>query len=128
MTDAAKIAAGLSAQERDIALALLGNAWDGSGAPSPGINVMNGWGLMHINALKSQDGNIRRYKARPTSTGLEVRTILERQANKAKHNHDCACDDCRMEWEQREREEAEREYQDRWNAYGDQFYREHPHG
>lgn len=75
--DAETIAKGLSATERGIAVALLGNAWQGGGRPSPGIAVMNGLGLMHIDALKRADGSHIRYKARPTPLGREVRALLK---------------------------------------------------
>lgn len=76
MEDVEAIVRELNKTERDVAVALLGNAWEGSGKPSPGIMLMNARELMHIDALKGADGSFRRYKARPTPAGQSVRTYL----------------------------------------------------
>lgn len=70
------IIAKLTATEREVATALLGNAWEGHGKPSPGIMLMNSLELMHVDALKNFDSSYRRYKARPTSLGHRVRARL----------------------------------------------------
>lgn len=79
--DIEQIVRGLSKVERDVAVALLGNAWNGQGKPSPGIMLMNARGLMHVDSLKCADGTPRRYKARPTPDGSAVRAhILSEQS------------------------------------------------
>lgn len=78
MGEVERIAKGLSEAERDIAISLLGNSWQGQGRPTPGIAIMNRLGLMHIDALKRQDGSFLRFKARPLRLGCEVRDYLLR--------------------------------------------------
>src|SRR3546814_6154827 len=75
--DADTIAKGLSEEQRGIALSLLGYAWNGDARPSPGIDIMNGLGLMHIDALKARDGSFIRYKAKPTELGAAVYALLK---------------------------------------------------
>jgi hypothetical protein len=71
----------MTPQQRDIAIALCGNAWQGYSSISPGIAVMNDLELMHIDVLKDKYGTIKRYKARPTLLGSAVRAILSEQGS-----------------------------------------------
>lgn len=73
-----KIAKGLTEAQRAMAVALCGNAWRGW-KMSPGIAIMNGLGLIHIDALKDAGGTLLRFKARPTELGTAVRNYLTKE-------------------------------------------------
>lgn len=75
MTPAHQIAEKLTEGQRDMAIALCGNAWKGV-RPTPGILVMNGMELIHIDALKGVDGSWIAFKAKPTELGASVRAVL----------------------------------------------------
>src|SRR3546814_13524578 len=94
--DADTIAKGLSEEQRGIALSLLGYAWNGDARPSPGIAIMNGLGLMHIDALKARDGSFIRYKAKPTELGAAVYALLKRSAERRVGNEWVST--CRSWW------------------------------
>jgi len=74
--DVEAIAGKLSQQDRDIALSLCGNAWQGQGSVTPGLKRMNALELIHLDVLISATGNVRRYKARPTELGTSLRAFL----------------------------------------------------
>ncbi len=75
--DVETIAKGLSEVQRSMVIALCGNAWSGGRNMSPGIAVLNGLGLMHIDALKDSGGSLVRYQAKPTPLGRQVRAALQ---------------------------------------------------
>lgn len=75
--DVEKIARGLTKAQRDTALLLLANKWDGGGRPSAGIAKMTDLGLMHIDVLKRSDGSYNKYRAYPTPLGAAVRSYLK---------------------------------------------------
>ena len=70
-----QIAEKLTEAQRSMCVALCGNAWKG-GRPTPGIIAMNGLELMHIDALKGDDGWWIAFKAKPTELGAAVRAHL----------------------------------------------------
>jgi hypothetical protein len=71
----ADVAGRLTKAQRDIAVALCGNAWTGEEV-TPGIRVMNSLEMMHIAVLKDGAGRVKRFKAKPTPLGLAVRAHL----------------------------------------------------
>lgn len=75
--DIDEIVRGLSEAQRSMVIALCGNTWTGGSRISLGIAVMNGLGLMYIDALKDSSGSLVGYKAKPTPLGLAVRAALQ---------------------------------------------------
>lgn len=71
MTEIARIAEGLTRIQKQIALSLCGNAWEGA-AITPGLVILQGLGLMRITQL----GKGPRFKASPTAVGKAVREYL----------------------------------------------------
>lgn len=77
MSDIEKIAAALTDIERNVCRALCGNSWHGVGEMTPGLKLMNDKEMIHLNVIKNIEGQIIRYKARPTPLGYAVRAHLE---------------------------------------------------
>lgn len=76
MTDAERIAAGLTEAQRAMVVALCGNAWEGF-RTTPGIRAMIDLGFMTFIPIASPPtGACCRFKSAPTATGLAVRAIL----------------------------------------------------
>jgi len=76
MTNPQAIAEGLALDQREF---ILGGSWQGVSFYDPRIHVLNAAELLHLDVLKASNGNIRRWKARLTPLGVEVRKILQQQ-------------------------------------------------